>query len=202
MSATVNAFASHQARSSMLVERERALDARRTALMEMRQMVNSLATENRTREEQLAGERSRFNERKSAQDAKLSAKEAEARGQQARVAELEQEEERLVSAIAQREAETAAASAEVERRRDLEATLREARDALNRSKFSLEEQDAKMMRLETRLARQELMTDKRHAQLAEREPHYWFPRVAEAEKSAALEDTAGESVYLVDELTG
>ncbi|KPA79211.1 hypothetical protein ABB37_05698 [Leptomonas pyrrhocoris] len=202
MSSTVNAFASHQARSSMLVERERALDARRTTVMELRQMVNNLATENRTREEQLISERSRFNERKSAQDAKLSAKEAEARGQQARVMELEAEEERLSSAIAQRETETAAASAEVERRRDLEATLREAREVLNRAKFNLEEQDAKVMRLETRLARQELVTDKRHAQLAEREPHYWFPRVAEAEKSAALEETAGESLYLVDELAG
>lgn len=186
----------------MLVERERALDARRTALVELRQMVGNLAAENRAREEQLAIERSRFSERKSAQDAKLSAKDAEARGQQARVMELEEEEERLSGAIAQRETEMGAAGAEVERRRDLEVTLREAREVLNRSKFNLEEQDAKVMRLETRLARQELVTDKRHAQLSEREPQYWFPRVADAEKSAALEDTAGESVYLVDELAG
>lgn len=186
----------------MLVERERVLDARRTTVMELRQMVSNLTAENRTREEQLANERSRFSERKCAQDAKLSAKDAEARGQQARVMELEEEEERLHKAIAQREGEIASASAEVERRRDIEATLRDAREVLNRSKFNLEEQDAKVMRLETRLARQELVTDKRHAQLAEREPQYWLPRVAEAEKSAALEDTAGESVYLVDELGG
>lgn len=202
MASTVNAFASHQARSSVLVERERALDARRAALMELRQAVGQLAAENSIREEQLAAERSRFQERKRTQDAKLCAKDAEARGQQARVAELEAEEERLSNAIARREEEAATASAEVDRRRDLEATLREARETFNRTKFRLEEQDAKVMRLETRLARQELVTDKRHALLAEREPQYWLPRMAEVEKSATLEETAGESVYLVDELTG
>ncbi|CAG9574612.1 conserved hypothetical protein [Leishmania major strain Friedlin] len=196
----VTAFSAYQTRSTLLVERERALDARRTAVAELRQMVATLTAENRTREEQLVAERSRFRDRKSAQDAKVSTKEAEARAQQNRVSVLEEEERQLGSTIAERVEEVRRATAEVERRRDLEKTLCDAREALNKTKFALEENDAKVMRLETRLARQELATDKRHAQLAGRVPQYWLPRVPEADKSASLEDTAGESVYLVDEL--
>ncbi|KAG5478274.1 hypothetical protein CUR178_04989 [Leishmania enriettii] len=196
----VTAFSSYQTRSTLLMERERAMDVRRAAVAELRQMVATLTSENRTREEHLVSERSRFRDRKSAQDAKVSAKEAEARAQQSRVSVLEEEERQLSSTIAERAEEMRTAAAEVERRRDLEATLREAREVVKKAKFALEENDAKVMRLETRLARQELTTDKRHAQLAGRVPHYWFPRVPEADKTASLEDTAGESVYLVDEL--
>ncbi|GET88983.1 hypothetical protein, conserved [Leishmania tarentolae] len=196
----VTAFSAYQTRSTLLVERERALDARRTAVAELRQMVATLTAENCAREEQLVAERSRFHDRKSAQDAKVSTKEADARAQQNRLSALEEEERQLSSSVAERVEEIRTATTEVERRRDLEKTLRDAREALNKTKFALEENDAKVMRLETRLARQELTTDKRHAQLAGSVPQYWFPRVPEADKSTSLEDTAGESVYLVDEL--
>nr|CAJ2474239.1 unnamed protein product [Leishmania braziliensis] len=196
----VTAFSTYQTRSTLLVERERALDARRAGVSDLRQMVAMLTTENRAREEQLAAERSRFRDRKAAQDAKVSTKETEARTQQNRISVLEEEERQLNKTIAERAEEIRTATAEVERRRDLERTLHDAREGLNKAKFALEENDAKVMRLETRLARQELITDKRHAQLAGRVPQYWFPRVPEVDKSASLEDTAGESVYLVDEL--
>ncbi|CAJ1025843.1 hypothetical protein, conserved [Leishmania lindenbergi] len=196
----VTAFSTYQTRSTLLVERERALDARRAGVSDLRQMVAMLTTENRTREEQLAAERSRFRDRKAAQDAKVSTKETEARTQQNRISVLEEEERHLNKTIAERAEEIRTATAEVERRRDLERTLHDAREGLNKAKFALEENDAKVMRLETRLARQELITDKRHAQLTGRVPQYWFPRVPEVDKSASLEDTAGESVYLVDEL--
>ncbi|CAJ1008969.1 hypothetical protein Q4I28_004282 [Leishmania naiffi] len=196
----VTAFSTYQTRSTLLVERERALDARRAGVSDLRQMVAMLTTENRTREEQLAAERSRFRDRKAAQDAKVSTKETEARTQQNRISVLEEEERQLNKTIAERAEEIRTATAEVERRRDLERTLHDAREGLNKAKFALEENDAKVMRLETRLARQELITDKRHAQLTGRVPQYWFPRVPEVDKSASLEDTAGESVYLVDEL--
>ncbi|CAM42323.2 conserved hypothetical protein [Leishmania braziliensis MHOM/BR/75/M2904] len=196
----VTAFSTYQTRSTLLVERERALDARRAGVSDLRQMVAMLTTENRAREEQLAAERSRFRDRKAAQDAKVSTKETEARTQQNRISVLEEEERQLNKTIAERAKEIRTATAEVERRRDLERTLHDAREGLNKAKFALEENDAKVMRLETRLARQELITDKRHAQLTGRVPQYWFPRVPEVDKSASLEDTAGESVYLVDEL--
>ncbi|KAI5688190.1 hypothetical protein MNV84_04231 [Leishmania braziliensis] len=196
----VTAFSTYQTRSTLLVERERALDARRAGVSDLRQMVAMLTTENRAREEQLAAERSRFRDRKAAQDAKVSTKETEARTQQNRISVLEEEERQLNKTIAERAEEIRTATAEVERRRDLERTLHDAREVLNKAKFALEENDAKVMRLETRLARQELITDKRHAQLTGRVPQYWFPRVPEVDKSASLEDTAGESVYLVDEL--
>ncbi|AIN98769.1 hypothetical protein LPMP_241360 [Leishmania panamensis] len=196
----VTAFSTYQTRSTLLVERERALDARRAGVSDLRQMVAMLTTENRAREEQLAAERSRFRDRKAAQDAKVSTKETEARTQQNRISVLEEEERQLNKTIAERAEEIRTATAEVERRRDLERTLHDAREGLNKAKFALEENDAKVMRLETRLARQELITDKRHAQLTGRVPQYWFPRVPEVDKSASLEDTAGESVYLVDEL--
>ncbi|KAG5503483.1 hypothetical protein JKF63_05622 [Porcisia hertigi] len=196
----VSAFSAYQTRSTVLVERERALDAHRAAVAELRQSVTALTNENRTREEQLVGERSRFKDRKSAQDAKVAAKEAEACAQQSRLSALEEEERQLSGAIAERGEGVQTATAEVERRQDLERILRDAREALNKVKFALEENDAKVMRLETRLARQELTTDKRHSQLAERVPQFWFPRVPEDDKSASLEDMAGESVFLVDEL--
>ncbi|KAG5477794.1 hypothetical protein LSCM1_05093 [Leishmania martiniquensis] len=196
----VTAFSAYQTRSTLLMERERAMDVRRAAVAELRQMVATLTNENRNRDEQLVTELSRFRDRKAAQDAKVSAKEAEARAQQNRVSVLQEEERRLSGNIAERAEEVRTGTTEVERRRDLEATLHEVREVLKKAKFALEESDAKVMRLETRVARQELATDKRHVQLAGRVPHYWFPQVSEADKSSPLEDTAGESVYLVDEL--
>ncbi|KAK7195601.1 hypothetical protein NESM_000488800 [Novymonas esmeraldas] len=196
----VTAFSAYQTRSTVLAERERALDARRAAVAELRLVVATLTSENRGREEHLVAERTSFRDRKAVQDAKVSAKEAEAQAQHHRLGELEAEERRLSGAIAKHEEETRTATTEVERRLDLECTLKEAKEALNKAKFALEENDAKVMRLETRLARQELSTDKRHSQLVDWVPEYRFSRVAEADKAASLEDTAGESVYLVDEL--
>ncbi|EPY26026.1 hypothetical protein STCU_00790 [Strigomonas culicis] len=197
----VRAFQEHQTRTALLAERERTLDARRFAVQELRQKVAQQAKENQARQEQLILERSRFSQKKAVQDEKVEAKEAHARSQQARVQQLAEEEDRLAATIAACEQAIQAATADLEHRQALEANLRDARGRMTQLKYQLEEKDGQVMKIETRLARMEMATEKRHTALAERLPEYWLPRVVEADAAAGLEGTAGESVLLVDEVT-
>lgn len=196
----IGAFRDYQSRSTVLAERERTLESRRLAVQELRQTVATLQSENTTREERLSAEREKFHNRKTLQDEKVGAKDAHARAQQDRLAQLTEEEEQLNGALRQCEQQIGVAIAELERRQELEGTLREAKNAMTKLKFQLEEKDAKVMKLETRLARQEMTTDKRHANAAEALPQYWLPRLIETDRTRSLEDTAGESILLVDDL--
>lgn len=195
----ISAFRDYQACSTVLMERERAVDLRRASLLELRQSVQQLQSENDSREEQLRGERARYNQKKVVQDDKVDAKEAQVRAHQDRLAQLTAEEERLTAALAASGEAVATATAELERRQELEGRLRDVKERLTQLKYQLEDKDAKTMKLETRLARQEMMTEKRHTAVAERVPQHWLPRIVAAEPGTGLEDTAGESVLLVDE---
>ncbi|RNF26205.1 uncharacterized protein Tco025E_01669 [Trypanosoma conorhini] len=192
------AFREFQARSSIVVERERAVDLRRRMLQELTQNVQQLTEECRRREEQLQPERLRFAQRRAAQDEKVGAKEAQGQAQRERVAALDAEETRLRAAIAEREEEMQRVHGELQQRQSLSVRLQEAKGGLTRLKCQLEEWDAKVMKLETRTAKMEMTAEKRHAALAERLPAYDMPQI-EAERGGALEDIAGESILLVDE---
>lgn len=197
----ISAFRDYQTRSTILMERERALEVRRAAVMELRQSVHQLQLENDSREEQLCSERARYAQKKMLQDDKVGAKDAQIRAQQDRLQQLINEEERLTKELQKCTDEVNAAAAELERRQELEGRLREVKERLTQLKYQLEDKDAKVMKLETRLARQEMATEKRHAAVANRIPQCWLPRVVAPEPGTGLEDTAGESVLLVDEAT-
>lgn len=194
-------FRNNQTHSTLLMERERAVQTRRLTVQELRQAVQTLQAEARAREEQLQGERANFAHKKLIQDEKVGVKDNQARAQQERVQHLVEEEERLLQAIAASEQEMQQNAAEMEKRQELQRTLRHMRERVTQLKLQLEERDAAVIKLETRLARQEMATEKRHATVAERFPAYALPRVEEAETAMGLEGTAGESLLLVDEMT-
>ncbi|KEG07672.1 hypothetical protein DQ04_09131010 [Trypanosoma grayi] len=193
------AFRDYQTRSSILAEKERAVELRRRMLQELTQNVQLLSDECKRREEQLQQERHRFAQRKAVQDEKVGAKDNQGRAQRERVAALDAEEMRLRCDIADREEEMQRVEAELQQRHALSGKVREAKEGLTQLKCQLEERDAKVMQLETRVARMEMAAEKRHALIAERLPSYRLPRI-EAERSGGLEETAGESILLIDEL--
>ncbi|KAF5225919.1 hypothetical protein ECC02_000848 [Trypanosoma cruzi] len=192
------AFREFQARSSIIAERERAVDLRRKLLQELTQNVQQLTEECKRRDEQLQQERLRFAQRKAAQDEKVNAKEAQGQAQRERVAALDVEETRLRTAIAEREEEMQRVHEELAQRQSLTSKLREAKEGLTNLKCQLEEWDAKVMKLETRIAKMEMVVEKRHNVIAERLPKYDMPRI-EADRGNNLEETAGESILLIDE---
>ncbi|ESL11410.1 hypothetical protein TRSC58_00840 [Trypanosoma rangeli SC58] len=192
------AFRDFQTRSSILVERERAVDLRRKMLQEMTQNVQHLAEECRRREEQLQKERLRFAQRKALQDEKMNTKEGQAQAQRERVVALDAEESRLRIVIAEREEEMQRVHVELVQRQALSSKLQEAKKGLTCLKCQLEERDAKVMKLETRVAKMEMAVENRHAVLAERLPSYDMPRI-EDKHGTGLEETAGESILLIDE---
>ncbi|CCW62589.1 unnamed protein product [Phytomonas sp. EM1] len=195
----VNAFRDYQARSIFLTERERVLEARRALLQELQQSVNALELENNSREEQLRGERLRYAQRKSIQDEKLRAKDTQIRLQHERLQQFVLEEERLQTALQNCEENIQAATNELERRKELEIKLLEIKGSLTQVKLRLEESEENLMKLESRMARQEMMTEKRHAAVADRVPRFCLPRIGDNEKGLGVEDMAGDSILLVDE---
>ncbi|CAD2219848.1 hypothetical protein AGDE_04508 [Angomonas deanei] len=195
----VRAFHDYQSRTAFMTDREHSLEVRRIAVQELRQRIMREQQESQLRQEQLDQERARYSQKKNVQDEKLRAKEAHAKSQHDHVNNLAEEEERLTASIKQCSEAIEKASSDIEQRKRLEANLREAKDALTRLKYDLEEKDAQVMKMEAKVARIEMTTEKRHNQFAERLPDQWLPRVVEPNHAAGLEGTAGESILLVDD---
>lgn len=192
-------FRDYQSRSTVVMERDRALEARRAAVKELRDTVAQLQMESHTREEQIRQEQQRYDHKKLLQDEKVGAKDAQVRAQQERLQHLAAEEERLMAALQESTATIRSGTEELERRQDLEGRLEAARTRLTELKLQLEDRDAKVMRLETKVARQEMSTEKRHTTVGDRLPEQWLPRVVAPEPGTGIDGTAGESVLLVDE---
>lgn len=193
----VSVFRDYQTSSTLLAERERALEARRALVEELRQQVAQIQKENSALEDQLQTQGATFAHKKAVQDEKVGAKESQARAQQDRLQQLVNEEQRLVAEIGECEQQMETTSQEIARRQELEGQLHEAREQLKALKYQLEERDGKVMKLETRLARQEIATGKRHSLVDERLGANALPRVSDTK---GLEDTAGESILLVDDV--
>lgn len=198
--ADIEAFRDYQAQSAVLLERERALEERRRVVQELRHAAQTLRVENATREEQLEAERCRFNQKKAIQDEKIAVKQAFIADQQNRLDNLAAEESMLINSVKEYENEINNATAELDRLAALEEAVRCASAQMAEINKEVEERDSAIMRLETRIARQEMVTDKRHAAVAERVgEHVSLPVITDHEKAYSAEDTAGESVLLVED---
>ncbi|ORC85129.1 uncharacterized protein TM35_000371020 [Trypanosoma theileri] len=192
------AFRDYQTRSTIVAEKERAVELRRRVLQDLAQNVQLLGDECRRREEQLQAEHHRYAHRRAAQDEKLAAKERQAQLQRERVAALEAEESRLRAALADRLAQQSQLRDDIQAGAALREKLREAAAGVARLKCRREERDGEVAALEAHAARAEELLQRRHTHVEERLPGCWLPRV-ETARGVGLEDTAGESILLIDE---
>ncbi|CCW65978.1 unnamed protein product [Phytomonas sp. Hart1] len=197
--ADVNTFRDFPTRSVIFTERERVLEARRALVQELQQSVNVLQLENDSREEHLRHERLRYAQRKSLQDEKLSTKEAQIRTQHERLQQFVSEEERLQGALQRCEESIQAATGELERRKELEIKVHEIKDRLTQMKLRLEESEGNLIKLESRMERQAIITEKRHGMVVDQVPTISLPRLGDNERGLSVEDMAGDSILLVDE---
>ncbi|KAH9600024.1 hypothetical protein LSM04_008166 [Trypanosoma melophagium] len=193
------AFRDYQTRSTIVAEKERSVELRRRVLQDLAQNVQLLSDECRRREEQLQAEHQRYSHRRAAQDEKLAAKDRQAQLQREKVAALDAEESQLRAALADRLALQSKLREDINAGVALRAKLQEAAAGLARLKCRREERDGDVAALEARATRAEELLQRRHAQVEERLPGCWLPRVEAARGGGGLEDTAGESILLIDE---
>ncbi|KAG8344857.1 hypothetical protein ERJ75_000745700 [Trypanosoma vivax] len=191
-------FRDHQARLSLVAEKERSIELRRKVLQELTQSVQQLTDECDKHEELLRQERAHFTHRKALQDEKVAAKEAQVRNQHEHLAALEAEETRLHALIAEREADIQQVQQDTALRQKTAARVRESRDTLTRLKKLLEERDAQVLALERRAGKLLEAAERRHILVAERVGDLSLSRI-EAAGHGGLEETAGESIMLINE---
>lgn len=160
-----NAFRDYQTRSTILVERERAVEARRLAVHELRQTVSQLQSENLFRREKIQAECTNFAEKKKAQDEKISAREMKVAAAKNRLQSMEVEEKRLHSLLLSLENEIETGTKELEKRLALKNQINQASNEIRNFRNVLEEKDAALLMLEEKVESEAAKAKKRYNEL-------------------------------------
>eukprot|EP00796_Vickermania_ingenoplastis_P011300 gene11300-7832_t len=144
LSPDMYAFREYQTRSTILAERERAVDARRQAIQELRLAVSQLQSEIQRKRENVQAESASYAQKKAEEEARL----------QTTLIETEKEIETTTAALSSRQ--------------QLAPQVQSARERLQALKHALEDKDVKLLRLESRVSKEAELTQKRHALLDEK----------------------------------
>lgn len=173
----VNAFREYQTRSTILVERERAVEARRLAVQGLRQAVSQLQAENSFRREKIQVECSSVTEKQKIQDEKIKVKEMQITAAKNHLEAVVAEEQRLHSLLLSVETQIQTDTKELEKRVALKDQLNDTREEIRNLRNTLEEKDAALLLLEEKVDREATQARKRYGAIEE-----------EIKKCARLED--------------
>lgn len=173
----VNAFREYQTRSTILVERERAVEARRLAVQGLRQAVSQLQSENSFRREKIQLECSSVTEKQNIQDEKIKAKEMQITAAKNHLEAVVAEEQRLHSLLLSLETQIQTDTKELEKRIALKDQINGIREETRNLRSTLEEKDAALLLLQEKVQREATQAQKRYGAIEE-----------EIKKCARLED--------------
>lgn len=161
----INAFRDYQTRSTILVERERAVEARRLTVHGLRQTVSQLESENLFRREKIQLECTSFAEKKRAQDEKINARELQISAAKNHLEAVEAEEQRLNAVLLSLENEIQTDTKELERRVSLKDQINQANSEIRNLRAVLEEKDAALLLLEEKVEVESAKAKTRYSEL-------------------------------------
>lgn len=163
----VNLFRDYQTRSTILAERERAVEARRLVVQELRHAISTLQNENLQRREKIQAECSLYATKKAAQDEKINAREAQIRAAQDRLLCIQGEEQKLKKSLSDTEEKIHQCEEELQKRINLISATKTVGESVRQLRKVVEERDALLLQLEGSIETAAAQAMKRHSTLKE-----------------------------------
>lgn len=188
-----------QGRAAAAGEKERVVQQKRLVLAELRNQVQQAKDDLGQYRTSLASVKQQFLEKKRIVDEKVRAKESHNAAQRESVRSLERQEADLQAQIADVNRAIDIAVGRIAQKERESSMIAETDERLTALKAQLEDEDAQLMQLETKVSRLEAADIRRHHQTTDSLKSFPLPQVSQAAASGGLEATATESIILVDD---